>query len=162
MLQHARDCVRAATDAHVLCKVCSINHALALALVAKLYWIVKDHAAVLGVLCLLDELSKVFPGAKQIVMKARSCLPRQLQLQVVDDIPSSSASAWATRRYLEEALFETPSPPQEASILPLQLPATPVSVAAVANTTPPLPALDALGIDRFLEDLAHELPPLGE
>lgn len=95
---YAQECISVATDAHTICKICSINHALALALVGKLYLMASDFIAVFGVLCLMQAFSKMFDSTSAITWKARNCLPQQYR--VADQLVSQpSVDVLSTRRY---------------------------------------------------------------
>lgn len=95
---YAQECISVATDAHTICKICSINHALALALVGKLYLMASDFIAVFGVLCLMQAFSKMFDATNAIIWKARNCLPQQYHVSE-QLVSQPSVNMLSTRRY---------------------------------------------------------------
>lgn len=96
---YAQECISVATNAQALCKICSINHVLALALVVRLYLSAADHIAVFGVLCLMQAFSKMFDSTKSIIWKARNCLPQQYR-ESEQLSAQPSVNMLATRRYI--------------------------------------------------------------
>lgn len=74
---YAQECISLLAGAHTNGNFFSIHHALALALITKLYLLEFDYIAVLGVLYLLEPCSKPFESIRSIISKALHCLPQR-------------------------------------------------------------------------------------